>query len=171
MSVTINTQCVATTNDGIRCHRITARGNMCPQHLESIQGLKIAPSLIPNAGYGLFTTCERKRGDNIVRYTGLIVIELEPEDGEEDVLYDGDYVLEVKKTYPRVSIDARQSVNTGGFVNAPRGTTKQTNVQFSYDKRKQIAWVRATKKILAGAELLVGYGGGYWRAQKNRNIL
>ena len=122
-------------------------------------GLQIAPSLIPNAGYGLYTTRSRVKGENIVRYSGQIVLELE----DDDEPFSGPYVLMVKKTYPRVYIDARESSNTGGFVNSARGTKKKANCQFVYDSRNQVAWVRARTAIPAGTELYIGYGAGYWR--------
>ena len=157
-----NTRCIATKQDGMQCQHITLRGNMCPQHLDSVMGLRIGPSEIAGAGYGLFTTRARVKGENIVRYTGLVVLELEPDSDEEDN-YSGTYVLMVKKTYPRVYIDAREPVNTGGFVNSSKGSGKRNNCQFVYDARRRHAWVRARAKIDAGKELYVAYGSPYWR--------
>lgn len=127
---------------------------MCPEHLDSEMGLCIAPSLIPNAGYGLFATRDFAKGNDIVPYTGDIILTL------DDDVYWGRYVLQVKSN---VYIDAKDPVNTAGFINSPRGTNKKTNCQFVYNPRTKVAWVRATKKIKAGDELLVGYSSGYWR--------
>ena len=55
-SVRTCSQCTATTAAGTRCRKRTCRGPVCWQHAQSQHGLRVKPSQIQNAGFGLFAT-------------------------------------------------------------------------------------------------------------------
>lgn len=65
-------QCIATATNGARCRRRTCKSKLCHTHLERDAGLRIAPSTIPNAGWGLFTTVERNTPEPLGIYAGEI---------------------------------------------------------------------------------------------------
>ena len=62
-------QCIGHTAKGARCKRKTARGDVCFMHLRN-QSLAIKKSTIPNAGLGVYTLSERKKGDYLTNYKG-----------------------------------------------------------------------------------------------------
>ena len=55
-SVRTCSQCTATTAAGTRCRKRTCRGPVCWQHAQSQHGLRVKPSQVQNAGFGLFAT-------------------------------------------------------------------------------------------------------------------
>jgi hypothetical protein len=128
---------------------------MCFQHLKSELGLRVAPSTIPGAGDGLFTTRPRKRGDKIVEYRGELL------DGPEvDERYGVDatapYALELSANDP--IIDSACERWTAAYINH-KGIS-QANCRFSRGQDGR-AWVVATKTIPADRELTVSYGRDY----------
>jgi hypothetical protein len=121
-------------------------------------GLEIKPSELPieGVGLGLFTTVERRRGDDITLYKGDL--HTEP--------FQGPYALQVRKN-PLLIIDASATTSCQGrYVNSAKGTNKTNNTQFVWSARTGHAWIRATKKILPGTELLIAYGAGFWKKPK-----
>ena len=137
---------------------------MCSQHLKSKLGLEVKDSRIPNAGEGLFTTIDRRKGEDICTYSGDVILEIDTDD-EDYVPYSGAYVVQVKKG---VLIDAAKTNSEGRYINAARnaivdGKKLHNNVQMVYNARKRVVNIRAKKKIKAGSELYMGYGTGYWK--------
>lgn len=157
-SITVREQCAAIRANGARCKHKTLRGTLCWQHLKQKKGLRIKESEIQDAGLGLFTTKERKRGEDLAPYTGDIVV-------SHDAQYGGDYALQIKKN-PPTFIDARRSnTGEGRYANAQRERGKRNNAQLLYDQRNRIGKVRATSKIAAGKEITVAYGARYWQGK------
>jgi hypothetical protein len=70
MSVRECTQCTATAQStGNRCKlRTCVSARYCWRHLITLEGLRIKPSTIPNAGLGLFTTKDRIRNEKLDNY-------------------------------------------------------------------------------------------------------
>ena len=161
MSIEVTVQCRAIKKNGKRCERMTSQTSMCPQHLRRRLGLEVKESTIPHAGLGLFTTKDRKKGENICTYSGKIILEMSDSDSEtEREPYIGRYVLQVQNN---ILIDAARTDSEGRYINSARGTRKKNNVQAVWDRKKKIANIRARQKIKAGEELLMGYGSAYWR--------
>ena len=62
---------------------------MCWQHSATVYGVKVAPSTIPNAGYGLFALRDFKAGQWIAPVTGEVIsnAELEKRYGDATAPY------------------------------------------------------------------------------------
>ena len=157
-------RCVALTATGKRCCRRTRCSDKCTQHLELLDGLRIAPSLLAGAGLGLFTTVARSKGQRIVQYAGKHV-QLDPSKAESEA-YGGVYVLEMSQSH---FIDASSPVsgagrysNTARAWNVARGECRGNNAHFTLDRRgRGTAWITATKALQAGDEVLTAYGRQY----------
>jgi histone-lysine N-methyltransferase EZH2 len=145
-------RCLGTTAAGERCKRYTQKGTRCPQHAASELGIEIKESVVDGFGYGLFTTIDRHRGNNICEYGGEL----------HDEVIQGPYVLQLRKN-PPLYIDAAKTNSDGRYANSAKGTGWKNNAQLIYDSKNKKAWVRATTFIPAGHEIFVAYGQGYWR--------
>ena len=69
-SVRTCSQCTATTAAGTRCRKRTCRGLVCWQHAHSQHGLRVKPSHIQNAGFGLFATKRMAKNARIAHLHG-----------------------------------------------------------------------------------------------------
>ena len=157
-TVVIPVRCSAHKANGQQCSNTTKRGTMCWVHLRAQKGLRIKTSDIPDAGLGLFTTKERRRGEDLANYTGDVVV-------SHDEQYGGDYALQIKKN-PPTFIDAKRSnTGEGRYANASRVRGKRNNAQLILDQRNRVGKVRATVKIPAGKEITVAYGARYWHGR------
>jgi hypothetical protein len=77
-------------------------------------GRQVKNSTIPGAGFGLFTTCAREKGERIVPYEGKLV--------HFETDYSGPYVLQLSRT---CFIDAQESSSgVGRYANCCRGGDK-----------------------------------------------
>ena len=121
--------------------------------------LVVKKSTIPNSGKGLFTKIFIPKGTRIVEYKGKISSwkDVKDEDGKNGYIF---YVnrnhvinaLPVKSALARYANDARGLVRIKGVTN---------NCDYITDGRK--AYIESKKDIPAGAEILVDYGGDYWK--------
>jgi hypothetical protein len=143
---------------------------MCAEHLRDRMGLEIKEATNPDWGYGMFSTVAREKGENICEYDGRIIIDMANEDSDEDEVppIQGPYVLQIKQ-FPPIYIDGARSTNLGRWVNSAKGLiingkSVKNNTQLVYNTRTKQAWVRATRKINPGEELLAAYGRNYWRS-------
>jgi hypothetical protein len=151
-TITVKEQCHAKNKNGQRCTRITKKSNLCWQHLERNEHVKIKESTLgAKAGLGLFTTTPRVKGEDITEYTGFVLVN--PPQG-----WKSHYALQIKKN-PITVIDAKMSNTAPGRYANSGG--KLNNSQFVYDRRNAIAHIRAVKKIPVGNEIFVPYGRGF----------
>lgn len=121
--------------------------------------LIVKKSTIPNSGKGLFTRKFIPKGTRIVEYKGRISSwkDVKDEDGKNGYIF---YVtrnhvinaLPVKSALARYANDARGLVRIKGLTN---------NCDYITDGKK--AYIESKKDIPAGAEILVDYGGDYWK--------
>ena len=121
--------------------------------------LFVKKSTIPNSGKGLFTKKFIPKGTRIVEYKGRISSwkDVKDEDGKNGYIF---YVtrnhvinaLPVKSALARYANDARGLVRIKGLTN---------NCDYITDGKK--AYIESKKDIPAGAEILVDYGGDYWK--------
>lgn len=121
--------------------------------------LFVKKSKIPNAGKGLFTKKFIPKGTRIVEYKGRISSwkDVKDEDGKNGYIF---YVnrnhvinaLPVKSALARYANDARGLVRVKGVTN---------NCDYITDGKK--AYIESKKDIPAGGEILVDYGGDYWK--------
>lgn len=121
--------------------------------------LIVKKSTIPNSGKGLFTKVFIPKGTRIVEYKGKISSwkDVKDEDGKNGYIF---YVnrnhvinaLPVKTALARYANDARGLVRIKGLTN---------NCDYITEGKK--AYIESKKDIPAGAEILVDYGGDYWK--------
>lgn len=114
---------------------------------------------------GLFTKIDLKKGDIITEYKGRRRTWAQVED---DV--DNGYIYHIDD---QNVIDALKNVNTfGRYANDATGLARVVGLRnnaeyFEEDKR---VFIRATRNIAAGKEILVSYGKLYWK-QVRENLL
>lgn len=148
-----------TTRRGLnrRCMHDTLRGIYCHQHEKQLRGLRIMKSEIPDAGMGVFTTKVIPKGATVCQYTGDEVVEKDPD-------YANPYALQIKKKPPTFIVaDETNEPGEGRWVNDGRGVLPN-NAKLVYNKKSEMASVKALRKIEVGEEILVDYGEEYpWR--------
>lgn len=149
-------RCTGTTRTGAHCRQRTAKGQYCWNHLQSVHGLRIRRSPIPGAGLGLFAARPLKANYRI-DYTGDRVPLHSDSDG-------GVYFLQYRKN---LAVDAaRTNTAEGRWVNDPKGSGRAANsefVLFTPPGGQRRGQIKLTRDVAAGEEILVSYGGDYWR--------
>jgi hypothetical protein len=128
-------------------------------------GLRVAPSGIPNSGRGLFTTRFFRRGDLVTEYVGTRIsreraLQLKALNLHSHIrsisfheLIDGER-------------DPQELQGVGAMANDPRDVTKvNTKYHLVWDEANArfLVYLRALRDILMGEEVLVSYGKSYWR--------
>jgi SET domain-containing protein len=119
----------------------------------------IKQSLIPNAGLGLFTLQDIKKGQVISAYYGEKITYSELSKRFNDGK--GRYAVAINSRY---CIDAENSSCPARFANDAKGSKFKNNCQFVTNKGAVALY--STKNIKQGEELLVRYGSSYWNAFK-----
>lgn len=126
------------------------------------KSLIIKPSLLPNAGKGLFTLVDIRKGDRIVEYKGRRrkwkdVKHLDGHNG---------YLLRLNRT---TAIDAQPTLSAKGrYANDAMGLARlpgmRNNAEYLiYGDR---VYIEATRTIRKGEEVLVSYGREFWALQR-----
>ena len=121
--------------------------------------LVVKKSSIPDSGKGLYTRKFIPKGTRIVEYKGRISSwkDVKDEDGKNGYIF---YVnrnhvinaLPVKSALARYANDARGLVRIKGLKN---------NCDYITDGKR--AFIESKRDIPAGGEILVDYGGDYWK--------
>jgi SET domain-containing protein len=128
--------------------------------------LYVDDSTIPHTGKGLFTLQDVNKGELIVEYTGEITTWDEVKHDASNVyiyFVSEDYVINAKNT-PEVI--ARYANDAHGLT---RVKGKFNNSRFINVDGK--IFIKATKQIKAGDEILVDYGKDYWdTVRKNKEL-
>lgn len=171
-------RCTRRSRGGGRCKQRVILGQpVCWVHLLRDFKLRVAPSRIPNAGLGLFASATAavrhppvrraehrifRAGDPVVEYTGEV---LTP--AQFDVRYphrNGPYVLgEVGSSM----VDAACRRGVGSLANSHRNQDR-CNAAFALIGGRP--WIRATRAIYDGQEILVDYGPDYlWDSNRDRH--
>lgn len=120
--------------------------------------IRVKKSTLPNAGKGLFAKTMIPKGTRIVEYKGKITTwkEVDDNDGKNGYIYyvRRNHVIDASR-YPsalaRYANDARGLQRVKGITN---------NAEYIEDGLK--VYIKSTKDIPAGAEILVEYGKEYW---------
>jgi hypothetical protein len=123
--------------------------------------LKVDLSRIPGAGQGLFTQTPVEKGDVILEYRGERLTYAQIRERYPDFSRMG-YVFYAG---PNHWVDAaRRRRCLGRYANDARGRTRvkglRNNAEFQVIGG--VPYVVATRRIEAGAEILVSYGDDYW---------
>jgi SET domain-containing protein len=122
-----------------------------------INYLYVDNSSIPSAGSGLFTSKDIEKGELIIEYTGDVTT-------WEDVRHDANnvYIYFVNDNYV---INAKEHPEAiARYANDAHGLTRlpglHNNSRFVNVNGK--IFIKATKLVKAGSEILVDYGKSYW---------
>ena len=131
-----------------------------------IKKLFVDSSTMPSAGKGLFTSENIKKGELIIEYTGEVT-------NWEEVRHDADnvYIYFVNEDYV---INAKNDPDAiARYANDARGLTRIKDVH-NNSKFVNVGgkiFIKATKNIPAGSEILVDYGKEYWETvRKNKRL-
>lgn len=123
--------------------------------------LVVRKSTLPGAGRGLFTKVAIPKGTRIVEYKGKKVTWAQVEAMSDD--HNG-YVFYFNKKH---CIDAwKTKKSVAHFANDANGIVRVKGIRNNadYATSKGRCYIESTRDIPAGAEILVAYGGDYWRA-------
>ena len=158
-------RCIGTSKNNQRCRRLVTIGiNRCFQHMPD---LKIKPSMINDAGKGLFAYNNKrpndailfKPNDKIVDYLGDRI-----DNDELNARYGNDTAPYALKINNNLYIDPATRRGIGSLANKPDANNpnpslKQANAKFSIHNRN--ASLKATKNIRNNQEILTSYGNNY----------
>ena len=130
--------------------------------------LVVKDSGIPNAGLGLFTESDIKKGSLVIEYEGDIMTMKEVRERygeriqEAPYLYFVSYKKCVDALYNMESF-ARYANDAEGFeiVEGLKNNAEFTNI-------RGVPYIKATRNIKAGSEIFVSYGGDYWKIKKQQ---
>jgi len=153
-SIVVEKQCAYKDEKGKRCKTTcTLTHPYCEEHTASELFFKVAQSLVPFAGLGLFTLKKIKKGEVALLYEGE-KLTVEQYNKRYDKEGHGEYGMTLGKKHV---IDARKtSSGLGRFVCDFTGSDKKANVE--YLDNEGVIEIVAKKKIKPGEELLVDYG-------------
>lgn len=164
-------RCTFIKSNGLRCKKNVCIGlNVCSIHLPYQYKVKIATSLIPNSGKGLFAfdvnapsedAVVFQANDTICPYNGQMIDKttLVNRYGQ----YTAPYGLQTKKdTYE----DAAIYRGVGSLINHKPG--QSTNAKLAVNPRTGKGVIKATKKIRQGQEIYVNYGRDYQMNEPTR---
>lgn len=149
---------------GTECHRHTRTNNQyCASHLKKVLGLRVGPSMIPNAGLGLFATRQFPPKKKIVEYTGRIISVKEANKLPNSNAY-------LAQLGQRV-IDGEDPLQSSvaRYANDPRKSGMKANVKFTANYAKKTMWLESVKVIKAGDEILLPYGDDYWKESESNS--
>jgi len=117
-------------------------------------------STIPGAGKGLFTKVFIPKGIRITEYKGRILtwkqVENMPDESYGYVFwFNKNYVIDAWKTKKGIA----------HYSNDANGLTKVPGIKNNceYDTEKKRCYLKSACDIAPGMEILVPYGGDYWR--------
>lgn len=125
------------------------------------EDLLVKKSTLPNAGKGLFTKRDIKKGERIVEYIGEIITEAELDRRAEKDIYGYAFYINKKRC-----IDAYYMPEAlARFANDAKGLTRIPGItnNAEYEIWKNRGWIKATKDIKTGSEIFVSYGAEYWK--------
>jgi uncharacterized protein len=123
--------------------------------------LEVKPSTLPNAGLGLFTKKDIKKGTRIIEYLGEVITEKELDRRAENDIYGYAFYISKRKV-----IDAYYTPDEiARYANDANGIERVPGIRnnCSYEIWKNRGWITAEKNIPAGAEIFVSYGADYWK--------
>ena len=168
MSIRVCERCAAATRQGKgqQCKNSTCiTSEFCTAHTKSLFDLSLKPSSIPRAGTGLFTMKAIPKNQKIARYTGKVITQAKYDEKPSGygVAIDAppDHVMDAASTQSGLA----RYANDCRSANKRAGQCKGNNSKFDMTTTragKTTIWLRATKNIKAGSEILISYGRKYW---------
>ena len=130
------------------------------------KNLIVKKSTLPGAGKGLFTKICIPKGEKIVEYKGKITNwnDADHQDGENL------YIFYINRNHV---INASQNKTMlARYANDARGISRAHGVNNNcvYFNENNRIFIKATRDIYPGAEILVGYGKAYWDVIKKLKV-
>lgn len=124
--------------------------------------LFVQESTIPGAGQGLFTQTDIPKGTRIIEYTGR-VSNWENADHQEGL---NAYIYYMSDE--NVIDASKRKKSLGRYANDARGMKKIKGIMNNcvYEEEGLKVFIKSTKAIPAGSEILVSYGKEYWDVLK-----
>lgn len=157
-------RCTGKRADGTRCSRNTCKYlPMCFQHLRKEMGLVVKQSTIPNAGLGLFAARPFANGELIGPVDGQRLTKQQLDERYKDFedLISAPYGVRIGAD--EIADGALQRW-VGHFSNTRIGAHMQSIKQGTNAKivtTGGVPWLRATRNIASGSEILTWYGYSY----------
>lgn len=161
-------RCVGFTRAKRRCTRNTCKyGPMCWQHTRNKYGVNVKKSRIDNGGLGLFAHKDLA-ANRFIPYKGKRI-----STARYDQMFPDDYTMEyaVDDSMANVTIDASKTNSTVARYandgrNRRRNNAELANADVDGDGEDDGVFLRTTRNIRAGEEILTDYGDDYWTGQK-----
>jgi SET domain-containing protein len=129
--------------------------------------LIVKRSSLSNAGKGLFTSKDIRKGTRIIEYKGRIRTWKEI---RSESAFNG-YVFYINRNHV---IDAKNTTGAKArYANDAKGVSAKTGARNNskYEQDGLRVYITATKNIPAGSEILVSYGKEYWDIVKQNKAL
>jgi SET domain-containing protein len=164
MSVKECVQCSAQTRNGKRCKNTTCiYSEFCRAHTIQLFDLVLKKSSIPNSGKGLFTAVAIPPKKRIAKYTGDIktIEQYKANPSGYAVAIPRGRVIDARSTQSGIA----RYANDCRLANKRNGDCKGNNSKFSISTRAGVTsiFLVSTKRISAGEEIFVSYGGkSFW---------
>lgn len=120
----------------------------------------IKPSLIPNAGLGVFALRNIKKGKILGYYKGKILTE-----DQYLKLKNKEYIFEINlKNQPNIYIDAKSKKlsNWTRYVNGAKTKKQKKMINIKPIQRGYNIYYTTLRDIKKGEELIMDYGEFYW---------
>lgn len=124
--------------------------------------LKIKKSKIPNAGKGVFTKIDLKKGQFVCEIIGEIVTVKEYNQRLKNNLTKEGYSIEISS---RRQLDTWNHECAGKYINDAHLSKFKNNCELCIDEDETV-YVQTLKKIKKGEELYISYGEDYWKIIK-----
>lgn len=129
--------------------------------------LVIKKSTLPGAGKGLFTKSFIPSGTRIIEYKGRVTTWSEVKEKEADNVY----IMYVNRNHVINAQPYRKAL--ARYANDAKGVGKIKGLRNNavYTTVKKRVYIKATRDIKAGEEILVDYGKSYWQTMRaNKRI-
>lgn len=139
------------------------------KELQGRDKVEVRKSTLENAGYGLFSKVDFKKGDTVCTYEGLVTKKYRTM--KKDQMY-GVYCAEVGVPSTRIGITnkftqymiinaVKESSCYGRWINDPMEESF-CNVKILYDEYEHVGIVKATDDISRKEEFFLHYSDGFW---------
>ena len=129
--------------------------------------LVIKNSTLPQAGKGLFTRSFIPAGTHIIEYKGRVTTWNEVKEREAD----NAYIMYVNRDHVSNALPYKKAL--ARYANDAKGVGKIRGLRNNavYATVKKRVYIKATRDIKPGEEILVDYGKSYWQTMKeNKQI-
>ena len=157
-------RCTFLRAGGVRCkNRVCFGTPICWTHTRQLYGVRLGMSTLPGAGKGLFNMRTRKKGDWLCPYGGEEIT---------SACVDQRYPLDATAPYAVDGDDGnfRDAACARGIGAMANGRFRANGYSLPLNRHNAViedrdggagAWIRATRRIRANAEIFVYYGDAY----------